>query len=997
MQWIKKARKSSLLPWLSLLTLVCAILLLKNFPFGTWYTGWDNLHPEFNFPLNFTRALTSVWQPNQGLGTYGGHGYAATLPHTFVLWLLSFIIPEQYLRSTFTFLMLFAGSFGVFFLVRQLLKDANEQIRNGSSFLSALFYIFNLATAQQFYIQLEPFTIHFAALPWLFWSVRRFLDNPAKKNLIIFTTITIFTSSMGFIPPLFIVYMLLLAIFLGSHYLYSLTLKTLQRVLTVFVITITLNLYWLLPVSYFTTTHSGTYLNAYNNISSTEDFILKNKKYGDVANVALLKGFIFEAIDATNNGDIFPIFAPWEQHLNIFVKTIGYALFGIILVGFLSCVKNVRKHPANLFLIVSFVLVFSLLATNTPPFSYISKVLQDIPVLKQAFRVAFTKFSIALALLYAILFTLGITQIIPVAKKFLTQKYMLVSLYPLVTFSLITFGWPFFNGKLLYDRTKLNIPQSYFQLFDFFKSQNPNERIANFPQGWNWGWSVYRWGYSGSGFLWYGIEQPIMDRAFDVWGKYNEDYFWQLEYAIYSENFPLIDKLVEKYHISFIILDKNIIPYANPRSHLYTEKVENYLNSNTKYEKTKTFSSKKVEIRDISVYKVSLNNQAGAEKSTVVAGNVKNIQPLYNYTHLDQAYLNQGDYFTDSQAPWSVYYPYRSLLTTRKLDELPFTIQDQSDRFDFVSTIPKEAERLTIQFDKQKAGILESIITVSQNDNAISVTTPKSPETEIYLSIQDPFFLNHKAFSCNTPPPDGKFEQVVIDTKYLRFHSKNSDNCYSIILNKLENKNAYLVKIESRHIKGKALEFAILNPDSRKPDIDVQLPNHTNFESDYLIIPPMKADGIGYNLNFNNISIGNEETENDLKNVEVYPIPYQFLNDIKFVNPNNSSLPSLLVFHQSFDPGWHAYTFSNIPNTLDKTLPFVRGKKLENHIIYNNWANAWTIPENTNKGNVVVFFLPQYLQYIGLFLIPTTLIASWLFHLGGGIRWHLGKNPHRVD
>lgn len=965
---IKKFRQSKLLPWLSLLSLVCAIIFLRNFPFGTWYTGWDNLHPEFNFPLNFTRALSSVWQANQGLGTYGGHGYASTLPHTITLWFLSFFLPQQYLRSTFTFLMLFVGIYGVFFLGRELLKEKGEKIKNSAATLGALFYLFNLATAQQFYIQLEPFIVHYAVLPWLFFSLLRYLEKGTWKIFWIFVGVSLFSTIQGFIPPLFFVYLLLLSIFLGTYLFYKPSVLKLKKIFVILGATLLLNAYWFGPVAYFTVTRSGTYLNAYNNLSSTEDFILKNKKYGTIENVVILKGFIFEAIDATNKGDVFPIFAPWEQHLTLPVKIAGYSLFGIVLFGLVQTFLGSKRKYTTLALAAGFFIIFSLLATNVPPFSYISHLLQEIPIAKQAFRVAFTKFSIALSFLYALLFVFGAAAIFSILEKYRPARLLKTASFTILAALLIWFGWPNLTGKLLYDRTKLNIPSSYFELFDFFKNQDSSERIANFPQGWNWGWSVYRWGYSGSGFLWYGVKQPILDRAFDVWGKHNEDYFWQLSYAIYSEKFFLIDNMVDKYHISWLILDKNIIPYANPRSYLYTEKVEGYLNSNPKYEKIKTFSSSLPGVRDVFVYKVL--------KTILPAGKIPNIQPLYNYTYLDLAYLQHGSYFTSPDSAWSFYYPYRSLLTSRKLDELPVTIQDKGDYFDFMSQLPDEVSAQPVKYDDHEAKILDSKAKVVQDGKTVTVSVPKSNSLETYLSKSDPYFLNHKAFPCSTPALNGRFSQATVEKNVLRFESKNADNCYSIIMDKLENKYAYLVKVDSRHIKGKALELAVLNPNSRKPDIDVFLPNHSLFQSNYLLIPSGKFDGVGYNLNFNNVSIGSDETINDLQSVEVYPIPYEFLSNLVIANPNlTSPLNNFFVFHQSFDPGWRAFVFSDTPTFFDKTFPFVRGKQLSGHVIFNNWENAWDT-NSVSTANVVTTFIPQYIEYAGLIVLFTAIVLG---------------------
>ncbi len=73
---ITKVKKQ--LPLFLLLFLVAA-LIIGNYRPGTWLTGWDNLHPEFNFSINAKRAFFSVWQEYQGLGLLSGMAHAADL------------------------------------------------------------------------------------------------------------------------------------------------------------------------------------------------------------------------------------------------------------------------------------------------------------------------------------------------------------------------------------------------------------------------------------------------------------------------------------------------------------------------------------------------------------------------------------------------------------------------------------------------------------------------------------------------------------------------------------------------------------------------------------------------------------------------------------------------------------------------------------------------------------------------------------------------------
>ena len=52
--------------------------------------------------------------------------------------------------------------------------------------------------------------------------------------------------------------------------------------------------------------------------------------------------------------------------------------------------------------------------------------------------------------------------------------------------------------------------------------------LEKYETAWG-GWNYYDWGYRGSGFLWYGIKQPILDRAFDVWDKSSEKYYEEIK------------------------------------------------------------------------------------------------------------------------------------------------------------------------------------------------------------------------------------------------------------------------------------------------------------------------------------------------------------------------------------------------------------------------------------------------------------------------------------
>src|SRR5258708_11115321 len=196
------------------LHLVLGIVIACNFPHNKYFIGWDALNPEFNFSVNILRGIFGFWQENYGVGLLSGHGFAATLPHSLILFVLSLIIPTIALRAVFTFLCLYLGTLGMYVFLRFLLHkqssiylhDIHASVFDFIAMIGALFYMLNLGTVQIFYIQLEAFIACFAALPWLFWILTRTLEFPSHRNIRLFLLINLLASIHGFIPSLFAAY-----------------------------------------------------------------------------------------------------------------------------------------------------------------------------------------------------------------------------------------------------------------------------------------------------------------------------------------------------------------------------------------------------------------------------------------------------------------------------------------------------------------------------------------------------------------------------------------------------------------------------------------------------------------------------------------------------------------------------------------------------------------------------------------------------------------------
>src|SRR5579859_7415316 len=98
---------------------ITLLIALLNFKTNTFLIGWDGLVPEFNFGINIQRSFFAVWQEYQGLGLLGGMGHASDLVRQLILLFLSVVFPNDMLRYLWTFLMLFIGATGAYFLSKK--------------------------------------------------------------------------------------------------------------------------------------------------------------------------------------------------------------------------------------------------------------------------------------------------------------------------------------------------------------------------------------------------------------------------------------------------------------------------------------------------------------------------------------------------------------------------------------------------------------------------------------------------------------------------------------------------------------------------------------------------------------------------------------------------------------------------------------------------------------------------------------------------------------
>ncbi len=710
--WFHPRSLGKAVPVITLLGII--ILLFKtNYTPGTILSGWDNLHPEFDFVLNIKRSLFAVWQEHQGLGLLGGMAHASDLPRQLFLWFLSIFLPTDSLRYVWTFLMLATGAVGAYFLIKHILTkpDINSAshhelgIRNQElvqeksiihnspfiiPFLGATFYLLNLATIQMFYVPYEAFSAFFGMLPWLILSSILYFSSAkhnSRKNLLFLIIVLLLSTPAWYVQTFFLVFLITLSIVLatlilnhesgirtqGEKSIIHNSLFLIRRALKLYTIIFLINSFWLLPVAYFSITSSSVNIDSKINQMGTDSIIAMNKEFGTIPDVMLLKGFSFNSVDPNSKGDVDFMLKPWRNHLNNpFVVISGLMIFAVIFIGFLKAIRS--KNPYLQGIAILFAFSFIALCIDTPPFSYLNTFIRNhIPILNQIFRFPFTKFATLASLVYALLLAIGTQE---VAKRLSKAPYILLLLVLFVIF-------PVFNGHLFYEKERTIIPKEYNQLFEFFKKQDPNTKIVNFPQQNFWGWNFYDWesgGYGGSGFLWYGIRQPILDRNFDVWSRNNENFYYEISQALYSKNGALFEKVLNKYQVGFLLIDKNVFDTASNKT-LFVPELESMLINQPNAKKVAVFGK-------LEVYQINLKDKP---KDFVFMSKNLPVVNKSNWNNIDQAYIDNSNYIAAESQQLIVNsqtYPLRSLFTLKTEREREFTIKEKRANIELTTPLP---------------------------------------------------------------------------------------------------------------------------------------------------------------------------------------------------------------------------------------------------------------------------------------------------------------------
>ena len=1015
--------------------LIAAITLwisATSYTSGTWLSGWDTLHPEFDFALNVERVINGVWREEQGLGALAGHSHMSELPRYVLLYLTSFVFPDHFLRYFYTYLCFIVGPLGIYWFVKEMLKKPY------AAFLAALFYIFNIAVFQHFSMPFEMFTTQYGLLPWLLLFALRCIKTGKKKDRVIFSLLTLFAAPMAYAAQLWHVYFIALCLSVAGWSFFSHRKNVrlaMQRIGVIIGLTLTINAFWLLPHVYHIIHQAEWVTRSQINWLFSDRIFLLNKARGSLADVAVLQGPLTDFMHFDGK-DFIPVFDEIQPHWeNPAIRTIGYALFVIALTGIFATLRGRHKKLLPVIPVFLFSLVF--MTSMNPPFdSFFNWIRDRFPVLREALRSPYTKFSLLLLFANSVFFAAGIAWLLD--RISIRLRMLFVSMIALL---LMIYQWPLMQGRLINEQMKVQIPQEYFALFSYMHKQPKDAHVAVLPAHTFWGWEYYRFGFQGAGFLWFGIPQTTLVRDTDRWSKHNENFYWELSHTIYASDPVRFNNILEKYQIEWLILDRNIVAPDIPKA-VSHDKTNALLKTMPAVQKAATFGN-------IDLYHVTLSERQDGFKFITDA---VELSPTYVWNDHDIAYDAHGTYIaSNGNSQTGVYYPFRSLFTGKAANERMFTINEQKGSYVLTphttgNDMPAENVP-TNQWHLQVPAGDDSLQEITGGRVIRRVYDPEilidgktvqkegelTFETIPAIQVSVPkirglySFENSLASQSYQPRQCGRqtggdISSTITEDGFRRLSALDDGICIDVAVTGIPHRYGSLITFTSRNLRGSPLLFSVENTDNQRRELLVKVAvesdqSGNNPITSSFLIPPLDLSGQGYALIFENESIGGIQTVNDVGNVRIQPFPYNLVSGIRFVREQEQPKQQILVYSQGFDKGWSVYRvrcqkpdvrprppdvepIGDPPASLGealragaggfqmyalgcqvkRTLPMLFGEQLTDHVLVNNWANGWKLQNaefRMQNSEFVFVYMPQYLEYAGFAMLAG--VAFWLW------------------
>ncbi len=680
---------------LLVLVLVVGCIAVRNYVPGAYYTGWDNTHPELNIKEFASRVFGGAWAQYQGTGAPAAQSQLAELARFPFIAFLTWALPSHLVRYVNFFILVLCGGISMyFFLLKSIFVHSWYGWRRYISLFGALYYILNIVSIQQFYINFELFTIQFAFFPFVLLTVDRFIKHTSVRSALLYIFALFLFIPTAFVPTIaYIAFALLGAFaFFSAVEQYGFSAKTVKSLSLVCFIFLLINSYWIIPNVYYVLKHSNYVENSRSNQLFAQEVLASVKESGTVTNILSGMHYLFHWKDYNFHTKQYEyIFKPWiEYYLHHFsvVQSSLFLFSGLTLIGLLTaCLSRRRIYYCGL--ILPFLFIFLFIWIGTFDSQNILSKLYSFGPFREAFRNPFTKLSNYYSFYTSVLIVIAIDftlRQIHLQKR--PYSTILQTVFSSLTYLLLgAISLPVLYGYFLNPLLKTGIPNEYRAMFDYLRTRPSNARVLELPFFSDAGWLYYNWqgqpgasGYQGMGFYIFGMSQPLLTPDHARWTETSDFFYHELRHTLNSKDAAKLQNILNKYYVDIMVLDKNSI-HPNMPDYDYDQIIQ-LINQTDFVQKWKQ--------SNIYVYeRPSLQNNTGLITPTTL----HTIQQESGRKRVDTAYAVYGSYIdTGSEMKKdALIFPFADL-TKLQNDQLTYANSDIS----ISKKVPQNAYTITI-------------------------------------------------------------------------------------------------------------------------------------------------------------------------------------------------------------------------------------------------------------------------------------------------------------
>ncbi len=701
--------------------LVALIIAFQNIKPNTYYSGWDNIHAEFDLTRYARQVFFGAWLEHQSLGAPAAQAHLSEIPRLPILFLLQTILPPNLVRYVFIFTMYLIGGVGTYLYLNNIwLKNKTSNLKKWLASLGGIFYLLHILTLQQFYISFEMFMVQFSFLPFLLMAIHKLAKKTNIKHILIFILVQLLIAPSGHTSTVF--YLAVLLSMLYGFFIKFKKIKFLTAIKFSFLIgflSFVANAYWILPNLYYSFHNSQYVQQSRDNQLFGPESVWSIREASSFKQLLTGTHYLFNWRDYSFQDQKFDlIFNEWENHLsNPVTSLILGSLGAITFLGLFITLYDKKIGYKRFAIVLYYLFCLIFIWIDLFPTSVILDKLYESGSFLEAFRNPFTKLSILYSFISVILFTQTLAFFASLFKK--KNKKLLKLIIPVILIAIIYSAWPSFQGHFISEKLRIKYPQEYWQMFDYLKTRDQNLRILQLPQLSHAGWVYHDWsfiepgnGYQGMGFIPFGVSQPVVNRDSDRWIETSDFFYHELKYALDTQSVDLLNNVLTKYNIDIIIIDETKIDPAKK----YDYERNHQLITQAKLTKTweKNF---------LTIYERNSHSQ---DQELLVPESLNFVSGKTDRVRADYIHQDQNNYVLINDQIANTLYPF-SDLSTKELSDVVFT----DNKIEITKTIPKDNYTLNLPGLSEDKYFTPAVITYKN-----SMVKVKFPVNKIELDEQ---------------------------------------------------------------------------------------------------------------------------------------------------------------------------------------------------------------------------------------------------------------------